>query len=111
MIDPVASNAGGSTSTNPSPEQTVDNYSDIEIDGIDDSDYMPPEESEGSNDDIQDEEEAGKMLIDNQGVEDLQNEENNQMDFAQYPREGAVVVHSSSGDRVTSLSLYYEYER
>ena len=98
-IDPVASNAGGPTSTNPSPEQTVDNYSDIEIDDIDDSDYVPPKESEGSSDDIQDEEEADKMLIDSQEVEDLQNEKNNQMNFAQYPREGAVVVHSSSDDR------------
>ncbi|KAG0743849.1 hypothetical protein G6F57_009972 [Rhizopus arrhizus] len=69
MIDPVASNTGGSTSTNPSPEQTVDKYSDIEIDDIDDSDYVPPEESEGSSDDSQDEEEADKMLIDSQEVE------------------------------------------
>ncbi|KAG1138003.1 hypothetical protein G6F37_012975 [Rhizopus arrhizus] len=81
-IDPVASNAGGSTSTNPSPEQMVDKYSDIEIDVIDDSDYMPPEESEGSSDDSQDEEEADKMLIDSQEVEELQNEENNQVVFA-----------------------------
>jgi hypothetical protein len=98
-IDPVASNAGGSTSTNPSPEQTVNNYSDIEIDDIDDSDYVPPKEPEGSSDDIQDEEEADKMLIDSQEAEDLQNEESNQMDFAQYSQEGAIVVHSSSGDR------------
>ncbi|KAG1049594.1 hypothetical protein G6F43_008089 [Rhizopus delemar] len=98
-IDPVASNAGGSTSTNPHPEQTVDNYSDIEIDDRNDSDYVPSEESEGSSDDSQDEEEADKMLIDSQEVEDLQNEENNQMDFAKYPREDALVVHSSSGDR------------
>ncbi|KAG1023587.1 hypothetical protein G6F43_014198 [Rhizopus delemar] len=47
-IAPVASNIGGTTSTNPSPEQTVDSYNDIEIDDIDDSDYVPPEESEGS---------------------------------------------------------------
>jgi hypothetical protein len=98
-IDPVASNAGGSTSTNPSPEQTVDKYSDIEIDDIDDSDYVPPEESEGSSDDSQDEEEADKMLIDSQEVEELQHEENNQVVFAQYSREGAIVTHSSSDDR------------
>ncbi|KAG1367129.1 hypothetical protein G6F61_013170 [Rhizopus arrhizus] len=98
-IDPVASNAGGSTPTNLSPEQTFDKYSDIDIDDIDDSDYVPPEESEESSDDSQDEEETDKMLIDSQEVEELQNEENNQVNFAQYPREGAVVVHSSSDDR------------
>ncbi|KAG1546734.1 hypothetical protein G6F49_010410 [Rhizopus delemar] len=97
-INHVVSNAGGSTSTNPHPEQTVDNYSDIEIDDRNDSDYVPPEESEGSSDDSQDEE-TDKMLIDSQEVEDLQNEENNQMNFAQYPREDAVVVLSSPGDR------------
>jgi hypothetical protein len=98
-IDPVASNAGGSTSTNPPLEQTVDNHSDIEIVDIDDSDYVPPEESEGSSDDSQDEEEADKMLIDSQEVEELQNGENNQVVFAQYSREGAVVTHSSANDR------------
>ncbi|KAG1138056.1 hypothetical protein G6F37_010799 [Rhizopus arrhizus] len=98
-IDPVASNAGGSTSTNPSPEQTVDKYSDIEIDDIDDSDYVPPEESEGSSGDSQDEEKADKMLIDSQEVEELQHEENNQVVFAQYSRKGAVVTHSSSDDK------------
>ncbi|KAG1144366.1 hypothetical protein G6F37_007374 [Rhizopus arrhizus] len=97
-IDPVISNAGGSISTNPSLEQRVDNYSDIEIDDIDDSDYVPPEESEGSSDDNQDEKEADKMLIDSQEVEDLKSEENNQAGFAQHPREGAVVAHSSSDD-------------
>ncbi|KAG1369154.1 hypothetical protein G6F61_012581 [Rhizopus arrhizus] len=98
-IDPVASNTGGSTSTNPSPEQTVDKYSDIDIDDIDDSDYVPPEESEGSSDDSQDEEETDKMLVDSQEVEELQNEESNQVVFAQYSREGTVVTHSSSDDR------------
>jgi hypothetical protein len=97
-IGHVASNAGGSASINLPLEQMVDNYSDIEVDNIDDSDYVPPEESEGSSDDSQDEEEADKIVIDSQEVEDLQNEENNQVDFAQYPREGAVVVHSFSGD-------------
>ncbi|KAG1138852.1 hypothetical protein G6F37_010178 [Rhizopus arrhizus] len=107
-IDPVATNSGGSTSTNPSPEQTVDNYSDIEIDDINDSDYMPPEESEGSSDDIQDEEEVGKMLIDSQEVEDLQKEENNQMDFAQYPREDAVVIQLETGP-ITLWSYFLQF--
>ncbi|KAG0779175.1 hypothetical protein G6F21_012693 [Rhizopus arrhizus] len=101
-IDHVASNAGESTSTNLSSEQTVDKDSDIDIDDIDDiddSDYVPPEESEESNDDSQDEEETDKMLIDSQEVEELQNEENNQVVFAQYSREGAAVTHSSSDDR------------
>ncbi|KAG1555229.1 hypothetical protein G6F50_012882 [Rhizopus delemar] len=97
-ITPVASNVGGTISTNPSPEQTVDSHTDIEIDDIDDSDYVPPEESEGSSDDSQDEEENDKMLIDSQEVEDLQHEGNTQGDSTPYPREGAVVVHSSSGD-------------
>ncbi|KAG1149429.1 hypothetical protein G6F37_005134 [Rhizopus arrhizus] len=50
---------------------TFDNYSDIEIDDIDDTDYVPPEELEGISEDIQDEEEAEKILIDSQEVEDL----------------------------------------
>ena len=46
-IVPIVPNAWGFTSTNPSTEQTLDNYSDIEIDDIDDTDYVPPEEFEG----------------------------------------------------------------
>ncbi|EIE88558.1 hypothetical protein G6F46_012373 [Rhizopus delemar] len=65
---------------------------------MDDSDYVPPEKSEESSDDSQDEEENDKMIIDSQEVEDLQNEENNQVDFTPYPREEAAAVHSSSGD-------------
>ncbi|KAG1296405.1 hypothetical protein G6F66_003499 [Rhizopus arrhizus] len=53
---------------------TLDNYSDIEIDDIDNTDYVPPEEFEGISVDSQDEEETEKMLIDSQEVEDLQNE-------------------------------------
>jgi hypothetical protein len=59
---------------------------------------VPPEEFEGISVDSQDEEETEKMLIDSQEVEDLQNEGNNQVVSAQCPQEGAVVVHSSSGD-------------
>ncbi|EIE82691.1 hypothetical protein RO3G_07396 [Rhizopus delemar RA 99-880] len=80
------------------PSIPLDNYGDIEIDDIDDTDYVPPEEFEGISVDSQDEEEAEKMLIDSQKAEDLQNEGNNQVASAQYPQKGDVAVCLSLSD-------------